>query len=167
MGRLPITLHPRAPGNYPTLITLRSLRDVRVLRLVATVVDETTKKHLEFVVPARQALSQDIPIVNNSDFEWPMTASITGSEYFKGNRALVVPPRSVGLYTVTFKPDWLCEDTADLVLDCPLLKGIGQPSMQFSLKGIGLEPLAEDHVVITCQARDRIEHAFPVKNPCE
>jgi hypothetical protein len=71
-GRLPITLHPRAPGSYPTLITLRSVRDVRVYKVVATVVDETTKKHLEFVVSARQTLSQDIPVVNNSDVEWPM-----------------------------------------------------------------------------------------------
>ncbi len=72
----------------------------------------------------------------------------------------------MGLYTVTFKPEWLCEDTAELVLDSSAFKSFGQPPLTFSLKGIGLEPLAEDHVVITCQARDRIQHEFPVKNPC-
>ena len=94
-----------------------------------------------------------------------LQATLSGSEYFKGPRAFVVPARAVGLYTITFKPEWLCEDTAELSLDCPALKGFGQPPMQFSFKGIGLEPLAEDHVVITCQARDRIEHGFVVKNP--
>ena len=96
-----------------------------------------------------------------------MQATVTGSDCFKGNRILVVPPRSVGLYSISFKPEWLCEESAELVLDSTAFKGTGQPPMQFSLRGIGLEPLAEDHVVITCEARDRVEHGFIVKNPCK
>jgi hypothetical protein len=72
IGRLPLVLHPKAPGTYACNVTLRSARDVRVYRIVANVIDESTKKELEFVAPARQAVSQDIPIVNNTDVEWPM-----------------------------------------------------------------------------------------------
>ncbi len=94
-----------------------------------------------------------------------MQATLTGSEYFKGPRSMIVPPRGVSFYTVTFRPEWLCEDTAELVLDSTAFKSFGQPPMKFSFKGIGLEPLAEEHVAISCNARDRVVHAFVVKNP--
>lgn len=166
-GLLPLVLHPKAAGVYPCKIVLRSSKDVRVYHLEATVLEEGIAKTLEFVAPARQAITQDIPVVNNTDMEWSMSAKLSGSEYFKGNRVLIVPPRSVAVYTVTFKPEWVCDVTAELVLENTSTKqssGIQVP-MQFTFKGVGLEPLAEEHVTISCKARDKVTRPFLVKNP--
>jgi len=38
---------------------------------------------------------------------------------------------------------------------------------EYELKGIGEEPLAEDHIVLTCEARKTFKHQFEIKNPGE
>jgi hypothetical protein len=35
---------------------------------------------------------------------------------------------------------------------------------EYELKGIGEEPLAEDHIVLNCQARETTKYFFDVKN---
>jgi hypothetical protein len=35
---------------------------------------------------------------------------------------------------------------------------------EYDLKGIGEEPLAEDHIVLNCKARDKYVHTFEIKN---
>jgi hypothetical protein len=58
--------------DFNVLLTLRnsSKTDIRRLRLWATVLPKVVKSTLEFRVPARQAVIQDIPIVNNTEREW-------------------------------------------------------------------------------------------------
>ena len=133
----------------------------------ATVLEESVMKTLEFVAAARQSVIQDIPIVNNTDIEWSLTAKLTGSDCFKGGRLVTVPARTVGTYSVTFRPDWVCDASAELTLEhSPSKHSNGTPPpLQFTLKGIGLEPLSEEHVVITCSARDTVTRSFTVKNP--
>jgi hypothetical protein len=165
-GLLPLSLHPKAAGVYPCKIVLRSSKDVRVYHVEATILEEGIARSLEFVAPARQSITQDIPIVNNTDLEWSMAAKLTGSEYFKGGRVLNVAPHSIGVYTITFRPEWVGDFTAELVLENTSIKSnAGQVPMQFTFKGVGLEPLAEEHVIIACKARDRIKRSFVVKNP--
>ena len=38
---------------------------------------------------------------------------------------------------------------------------------EYELKGIGEEPLAEDHIVLTCEARATSKHQFEIKNPSD
>ena len=38
---------------------------------------------------------------------------------------------------------------------------------EYELKGIGEEPLAEDHIVLTCKARETTRHTFEIKNNTE
>ena len=35
---------------------------------------------------------------------------------------------------------------------------------EYELKGIGEEPLAEDHIVLTCKARETCTNIFEIKN---
>jgi hypothetical protein len=35
---------------------------------------------------------------------------------------------------------------------------------EYELKGVGEEPLAEDHIVLNCQAREKTTYVFDVKN---
>jgi hypothetical protein len=38
---------------------------------------------------------------------------------------------------------------------------------EYELKGTGEEPLAEDHIVLNCKARETTKHYFEIKNPSD
>jgi hypothetical protein len=38
---------------------------------------------------------------------------------------------------------------------------------EYELKGSGEEPLAEDHIVLNCKARETTKHYFEIKNPTD
>lgn len=38
---------------------------------------------------------------------------------------------------------------------------------EYELKGFGEEPLAEDHIVLNCKARETKIHTFEIKNPSD
>jgi hypothetical protein len=38
---------------------------------------------------------------------------------------------------------------------------------EYELKGIGEEPLAEDHIILNCNARATYKHPFTIKNPLD
>ena len=57
-------------------------------------------------------------------------------------------------------PSWICEITAKLVLNN---SSTGE-KYEYELQGVGEEPLAEDNVVIKCQARDKVAQELVVKN---
>ena len=45
-----------------------------------------------------------------------------------------------------FKPFWTCEVTGKLILNNATTNEI----YEYDLKGIGEEPLAEDHIILNC-----------------
>ena len=157
---LSIAFHPKAAGIYPCQLILKSPWDIRVIEFEGTVVSPGVETTLEFQAPARQTISQEIPIVNKSNRDWTLSANLSGSSAFSGPRSLNVPKGGSAKYTLSFKPMWVSEETALLVLS----NGQTGERMQYHLKGTGEEPLAEDHVVIHCQARDRLKHCFTIRN---
>ena len=44
--------------------------DYRVIEVVGTAVAEGTRAEITFAVPARQSVTQEIPIRNRSDVDW-------------------------------------------------------------------------------------------------
>jgi hypothetical protein len=38
---------------------------------------------------------------------------------------------------------------------------------EYELKGFGEEPLAEEHIILTCKARETKTHTFEIKNPSD
>ena len=38
---------------------------------------------------------------------------------------------------------------------------------EYELKGTGEEPLAEDHIVLNCKARETTKYYFEIKNPTD
>lgn len=61
---------------------------------------------------------------------------------------------------LTFRPTWVCSSTGMLTLNN---KNTGEV-YEYELKGIGEEPLAEDHIVLNCKARETSKHFFEIKN---
>jgi hypothetical protein len=52
------------------------------------------KAVLEFRVPARNSTTQDIPIINNTDRDWPIKVTLTSSDGLKGVGALFSCPNN-------------------------------------------------------------------------
>jgi len=73
---LEIVCNPTKPANYSCLVILKSLdrTDIRLYEYKLYVTPQKIRAQLEFRVPARSKVSQDIPIVNNSTKTWEVSA---------------------------------------------------------------------------------------------
>jgi hypothetical protein len=166
VNSIALTFMPREAGAYPCKLILRpvdpSSTDTRVYSLLADVLPQSKKTSIEFSVPARQSVVQDIPLSNGSGADWTLSAAIRGegAALFKGPPRLVVPANGRASYTLSFSPTWICDTKAMLVLTNPATGD----KFEYSLTGVGEEPLAENHIVIACQARDKIVREFDVQN---
>lgn len=63
-------------------------------------------------------------------------------------------------FQLTFRPQWVCQTTGLLTLKNESTK----EEYEYELKGIGEEPLAEDHIVLSCKARETTHRQFEIKN---
>jgi hypothetical protein len=71
-----MTVNPAKPATYPCFVILKSLdrTDIRLYEFKVNAIPQKIKAQLEFKVPARGSVTQEIPIVNNSQKEWTVTA---------------------------------------------------------------------------------------------
>jgi hypothetical protein len=168
-----IILHfsPKSPATYPCLLILKSpdRTDIRIIEIIMTAIPQMIKAQLEFVVPARGAVTQEIPIVNNSERDWLVKANLTKTSKDKNGafginaQEMQVKRKTTNNFMLTFKPFWTCEIDEKLVLNNATTNEI----YEYDLKGIGEEPLAEDHIILNCQARETTLHSFEIKNASE
>ena len=170
-NKLILHFSPKSPATYPCLVILKSIdrTDIRVFELTMTAIPQTIKAQLEFVVPARGVVTQEIPIVNNSERDWLVKANLTKSSKDKNGafginaQEMQVKRKTTNNFLLTFKPYWVCEIDEKLSLNNATTNEI----YEYDLKGIGEEPLAEDHIVLNCQARQTTVHHFEIKNTSE
>mmetsp|Transcript_28943 Transcript_28943/g.66987 ORF Transcript_28943/g.66987 Transcript_28943/m.66987 type:complete len:2816 (+) Transcript_28943:96-8543(+) len=158
-NRLMIELHPKGPGTYSTRIVLRSSVDVRVIEVESLVSAMGLRANLDFVCPARSAITQDIPIINVSTKDWVIQCHLEGA-HFAGAKDMRVPAGGRINYALTFRPDWVCEVDGEL----SMLNTVTNDRYVYTLKGIGEDPVAEDHLVIPCRARWRNQQSIRVPN---
>ena len=158
---VPVMLSTKGAGEYPCSLTVERGADVRVYDIIATVPSTGTKSELRFRVPARSAITQEIPITNTTSEAWSMRCTLSGGDgAFSGPSNVQVKASSAASYSLVFSPTWLCEVRATLHIEN---QNTGD-TMEFDLIGIGEDPLAEDHVAIECQARQRMTRTFVIKS---
>jgi len=170
-NKLILHFSPKSPATYPCLVILKSQdrTDIRVFEVTMTAIPQMIKAQLEFVVPARGAVTQEIPIVNNSERDWVVKANLTKSSRDKNGtfninaQEMQVKKKTTNNFLLSFKPYWTCEIDEKLVLNNATTNEI----YEYDLKGIGEEPLAEDHIILSCQARQTTVHNFEIKNTSE
>tara|TARA_B100000795_G_scaffold200687_1_gene154463 strand:- start:44 stop:1558 length:1515 start_codon:yes stop_codon:yes gene_type:complete len=157
---------PQQPGEYPARMILRSALEVRVFDVLAVVKAPQKKRSIDFEAPAREVIVQEIPIVNKSTTDWTITAAIRGegSRAFQGGKSVKVGAGAEGSYKLKYRPDWVTEQDKPHSAQLTLSNATTGEDYIFDLKGTAEEPLAEDHVIIPCQARQRMVHKFRVKN---
>merc|ERR1719161_2536405 len=166
-GKLSLEFKPKEPGVYPCTITLTSDVDLRIYQIEGTGTAPNTRCALTFNAQARKSVTQEIPIVNPTERDWLVKPTFTqqGNE-FDGPREFTAKKRqpsgqaTTSYYPLTFKPDWVCNVHSQLTL-----YNVGtNETYEYELHGVAEEPLAEDHVVIRYEAREKTSYKFAVKN---
>uniref|UniRef100_U3JFX4 Cilia and flagella associated protein 47 n=1 Tax=Ficedula albicollis TaxID=59894 RepID=U3JFX4_FICAL len=142
----PIKFTPKYAGCYHCQILLKSSSDIRVYEIECVVNADQADAQVEFLTPAFQAVTQEIPINNISSEDWRFEAILEG-QCFHGPAVINVPVGETVPYPLTFKP------VAESVIKGRLiLRNITTGTQNiFSLKGIGKKPLPQDCIFIECQ----------------
>ena len=134
--------------------------DVRVVDLIAKTTIPNGLMIITFKGAARQELTQEIPIKNESEHDWSLTATITGNQ-FNGEKAMKIPHGEVVYYKLTFRSSEVGQFQGTLHLK-NASSAEGDDSFEFTLKGDAEEPLAEDHCVFKCSARSKETFSVPL-----
>jgi len=159
VNTLIVTLAPKGPGLYPSKVVLQSPYDVRVVDLEFSAAVTGSAASLDFECAARQSITQEIPLINNSDKSLNISARFVG-EGFSGPRDVTVSAHSTQQYPLTFKPAWFGDYNGSLQLTIAQTN----ETNTYELKGIAEEPLAEGHLVLESQARKSVARTLKVPN---
>uniref|UniRef100_A0A8U7MMM3 Cilia and flagella associated protein 47 n=1 Tax=Corvus moneduloides TaxID=1196302 RepID=A0A8U7MMM3_CORMO len=142
----PIKFTPNYAGCYHCQILLKSSCDIRVYEIECVVNAEQADAELEFLTPAYQMVTQEIPISNMSSQDWRFEAVLEG-QCFYGPPVINVRGGETAQYPLTFKPVAEC-----VIMGRLILRNLTAGTQNiFSLKGIGKKPLPQDCIVIECQ----------------
>ncbi|XP_044525149.1 cilia- and flagella-associated protein 47 [Gracilinanus agilis] len=156
---LPLRFIPITAGRYPCYILLLSAHDIRLFSIECVVNADFPDAKFKFETPAFEALTQNIPIKNDTETEWKCIVTIEG-DWFYGPSVLYVKSGGIAQYPLTFKPILECEVTGSLKLRNQT-DGIEHV---FELRGIGKKPLPLDHAVIDCQVGKLTKKPIVVPN---
>ena len=149
-NKLPLTIICKNPVYEFTtyiLISNKTKTDIRRFRIIFTIQPKPLKAILEMNVPARGEVTQNLPIVNNTDRDWnikiqwiPDTAKFGGYFIIPSQFATSFPVKkqSIGNFPITFKPKWTNRAEAKLIMSNALTLDF----FEYEIIGNGEEPLA-------------------------
>ncbi|XP_078514036.1 cilia- and flagella-associated protein 47 [Lissotriton helveticus] len=157
--QLHIRFQPKEPGHYPCRIVLRSIHDIRVYAIECLVNASSAAAELEFITPAQQPVIQDIPICNMTPLDWTLNAVLEGDGFY-GPPVMYVKAGETTEYSLMFKPINKSVTMGRLVLR----NETDGTEHIFSLKGVGQNPVALDHIVICCQVKEVTQEVLMVPN---
>ena len=111
------------------------------------------KAQLEMSTPARIPIEQNIPIINGSDKDCVIKVTfeeIKCGQYFHYPQTFVAKRKQTSQFPLKFNPSWIVESEGILTLHNPTTND----TFEYALKGIGEEPLAENHLMVNCDVRE-------------
>jgi hypothetical protein len=163
VSQLLLSFNAEKAGIYQGNIMIYSSdtpNDIRVIDISSHTSMPVKALTLHFRGPARARLDllQEIPICNESDTDWSLTANILGVG-FSGPTALNVPKGTSARYSVQFKALQTGNYEGTLVLKNTKAS---EDSFEYSLRGEAEEPLAEDHLKFSCSQRSRETFLVPL-----
>eukprot|EP00052_Salpingoeca_macrocollata_P027279 m.258540 g.258540 ORF g.258540 m.258540 type:complete len:1892 (-) comp22721_c0_seq5:19-5694(-) len=163
---LPVVFAPVDAGTYVCDVVLSGYDDVRVIRIEATAVRDTSFE-LVFSSPAQQETVQELPVHNDSDTAWHIRAVLTPGSgagaaevAFSGPPELEVPAHTRGSYALRFAPQWPGEQHCQLTLHND---STGNRTV-YDLVGTATSPEPDTHLELECQAQHTTVHMFTVTN---
>ena len=121
------------------------------------------KAQLEMSTPARIPIEQNIPIINGSDKDCVIKVTfeeIKCGQYFHYPQTFVAKRKQTSQFPLKFNPSWIVESEGILTLHNPTTND----TFEYALKGIGEEPLAENHLMVNCDVREEKTILIDVRN---
>jgi hypothetical protein len=168
-NKLALIINFKVPvKEYQLTLTMknRTLTDIRIYDIVITIFPKVIKASLEMATPARIPIEQNIPIINTMDKDCPIKITwvdIKNGSAFSYPNVFSAKKKGTSLFPVKFSPAWTAVSEARLTLNNPLTND----TFEYELKGLGEEPLAEDHLLIESRVREENILSIAVKNPSE
>ena len=166
-SKLQIEFTAKIVKKYETKVIISNPEktDIRIYELLIRTHPPPVFGQLTFNVPARQLVTQDIPINNESEGEWTIKVDL---QYDKGQAGRFeigrpeynAPRKFVTNIQLKFIPEWLCEVKGKLTLN---IVNTSQ-TFVYDLLGKGEEPLAESRIEISCDAKKTTKHPIMIKN---
>jgi hypothetical protein len=114
---------------------------------LAKVAIPDAKMVLEFKGPARQKITQEIPICNESTSDWQLNAVFNGSG-FSGPKHLHIKKNETAVFEINFYS--LLSGTYESNLT---LRNADGDTFNYHLVGIAEDPLAEENLFFKCSSR--------------
>ena len=169
LNSLPLSFNFKAPyKDYQYTITLKNnaKTDIRIIKCLVTVHPKIVKATLELKVPINEEIKQEIPIINNTEKPWSMKVQWqapheTNGQYFSGPKDFNIKAKSTNYYIITFRPLSIGKAEARIMLTNPYTNDV----FDYELLGIGEEPLATDHIILDCVAKNQAVKTIEVPNP--
>lgn len=154
--------------DYPLTLLLKnqSKTDVRIYEVLITVYPKVVKAQLEMTTPARIMIEQNIPVINSLDKDCAIKVTfedIKNGACFQYPHQFNAKRKQTSNFPLKFNPTWICESEGILTLHNPNTND----TFEYHLKGIGEDPLAEDHLLINCQVREEATLNIDVRNYAE
>jgi hypothetical protein len=163
---LNVTFTPREPGLYPCHVILSSPFDYRVYEVEGRAIAPGVRVELEFCVPVRQKITQEIPLNNKSDRFWKIQATLSG-DFFYGPSEMRIPPHTVMNYPLVFYPKTIAPSNVNGGMIKGELELSNVDTLEkyiYALRGKTMEPLAEGRIALQCKVREPIGHSIKVPN---
>lgn len=162
--RITVSFTPNNAGIYHSFVTVKSVdspHDVRLFELEVNVIPVVANYDLIMECPARQMITQHIPMVNNSAVDYNVNYSLkTEARCFTGTGETSVKKNSTFNYEIKFSPSWIGEYTAMLIAK----NNTTQEVINYNIKAIATEPHAEKHIKLKGRARTHIKGSISVVN---
>jgi hypothetical protein len=142
--------------DYAVNLILKNndLTDVRVFEYNITILPKIFKAIVEFSTPVKIPLEQGIPVTNPTEHEVVFgikkEEGVNG-DYFQVPSALKVRGLQTDSLPVTFCPAWKGNSSALIKITNPATS----EEFHYTLKGIGEEPLSENHFKLACNVGDQ------------
>lgn len=155
-----ISFRPEKAGSYHAkaiVYCTENKYDVRVLDIAVGVGMPPSQQIIEFRGPARQKMSQELPIRNDSDKTWTLMVLLKGPEFTAPHNIVVPPGESVDLLIGFFAVKAGTYDGQVALRNSE----VAGDSFIYHLKASVDEPLAETHLSFKCKARSK--YTFSIK----
>ena len=156
-----LSFFPEKAGFYNTLAVIHAKDnqyDIRVMEVTAKATMPDGKMVIEFRGPARELIFQDIPIMNESDKDWSLTAFMRGDN-FSCPKTLHVPKNGNAVMQVSFQAPH--SGRFEGALQLKNMEAVD--SFEYGLVGQADEPLADSHLAYKLMARKMQRFQIPLK----
>ncbi|CAH8660570.1 unnamed protein product [Heterobilharzia americana] len=155
---LPLKIVADKPGVTSAKLVLQGPDDIRLYRIECVVLPGNEKIVLTFTSPLNHPITQPLPIVNKTAYDWELVSKFVGYPiWFTGPSVVNIPSNTTVQYPITYLPRREAESHTKLIL-----RNMTDGSqLQYHLNGTVLKPMSLGKIsleftISACEVREGI-----------